>query len=113
MQILVHNPVHNLNRSLLLKLVIDLVAIRSHATRDDMDMVVVRVMMAVDEHWLPIHVIAHLMEVLVSYLHQFRKRILSSLARNRHMELRIPDVRVASGAGGTLVLQVLRGYFSR
>ena len=88
-------------------------AIRSHATRDDMDMVVVRVMMAVDEHWLPIHVIAHLMEVLVSDLYQFRKRILSSLARNRHMELRIPDVLVAKGVGGKIVLQFLRGYFSR
>ena len=92
---------------------INLVTVRSNTTGDDMDVIVVCVMMTIDQQWLTFVIISHLMKILVTDVQQFIKGVLTLFAGNRHMELRLLDVRVSMGVVLQVLLQVGSGYLIR
>ena len=78
-------------------------SIRCHTAGDDMDMIVRRVTMSIDQKRLPLLRITHLLEVAVSDVKQLLIRVFISLAADCHMELGI----LYSSVTGRVQLEIL------
>jgi len=81
-------------RTPLLVVMVNLMPVGSHTGCNDMDMVVVRVMMGIDEQRLPFLCIPHLLEIAVRDVYELLMGVLTPLAADRYMELSVLDVRV-------------------
>ena len=75
-------------------IVVYLMPVWSDAGSNDMDMVVVRVVMGIDQQWLSFISIPHLLEITVGNIEKLLVGVLCSLAADSHMELGVLDVCV-------------------
>ena len=86
-----HHRFNSLQRTHLLHRVRNLPAVRTDTARDDMQVVVARVMMEVHQYRLPLIIVAHSVQILPCNLDQLILGILVTLTRDSRMKLRHPS----------------------
>ena len=91
---ILHYLLCHLMRTPFLVVMVNLMPVGSHTRSNEMDMVVVRVMMGIDEQRLPFLCIPHLLEIAVCDVKQLLMGVLAPLAADRYMKLSVLDVRV-------------------